>query len=1114
MIILPNQLNKGTTVLPKKSGIILPVSRTGKKADLGTLEGLRTTAEQAGLGEEVSAITNTTPKLSFLQRLGKGLGAFNPAEAVLTGQEKGLGAGLLEYPKRIVQGIGSAVTGKDIGGEQRYFKDVVEKLGIENGVAKFGLGFIGDVLLDPTTYFGGAIAKGIGFTAKGVGGVALKGVEKVAPDVATGLKMAGTGLQDAIGRAFQYGYKASKGATQDVLTFLSKESRAKLGLASSNLDRLGTGVLTQSQREELALKLIAGKRAEFVAREAGETIAPNSWSEAQKTNPELWNTGILRKSQSPFNARGVIPEEVHSAQGKWQNYGQDSEVSADVIYKRIDSGSFKGEYVDSAGNPVRDSKTGNILQDTYDEATGEWVKPTVSNEQLKNNLLEKFSTKEGKIYLSEVVDALPKNPDGTITAYRIGSIGEGAQSYTLSEGMAKTFSNQGTDIPLPGTPGLPKGGYKDFGVLPPNIVKIDPKGIKAWSPYDAEILVEQKYVNKVGTPAQIARETAQSSDPLVQKTINEQIARSQKIGAGVTENPYEVYFPFIKKDKLSKFINESKGIKVGSEGYLKQFKNLLTNENMELDPAKAFFTRESQIVSDKMTRDFLEGFVGKYGKPLTEFKTSDEALKSGYQLVKEKGIFGKELGWVKEFDSKLIRDSISPEFQTINMLAKATGFDAITSLFKRSVTGLFFPFHARNFVSGQIQNFEVLGKDALNPKNINAGRKIAYLMGKGEKIPAGVIELSGKTQKFSDVMKPFVDRFSGDTFYNADFDMALKSGGELKSVAGLFSKERLKTTLKTAGLGQEAIPFKVGRAVGQFIEHQQKATAYVTALGQGKTIPEALRLAEAAGFDYRALTKFESQIMRRIIPFYSFARKNVELQLKTLGETPERINQVLRFFGNIGDTPTEEEKAALPDFIKESIGVKLQDTPEGLKQYISTFGTPIEAFTQLFGSNPILRAISMTNPLIKAPVEIGIGKDSFRQRDLKDVYQANEYKLAPQIVKDLLEIKEVQKDVLKKNPQGKLIKVGTKIQYVADPIKLLIARSLFTSRGVSYLDQLFGNDLQGFAKFLKTTTGVKPQQIDIEAQKYFKERDKKRELEDLLIRTGEAKKFQKVYIPK
>ena len=241
--------------------------------------------------------------------------------------------------------------------------------------------------------------------------------------------------------------------------------------------------------EPLAQEARKYKSAEEFVRAQGVS----KWSELQKTNPDLFNTGILRKSQAPYKAVGEIPQDIHTAQGKWQNYGQYAEVPADVVYKRIDSGSFKGEYVDKAGNPVRD-KTGRIIQDIYDDATGEWIKPTVSNQQLKDSLLEQFKTPEGKKYLSEVIDALPKNPDGSITAYRIGAIGDGPQSYTLSEGMAKTFSNQGTDILPAGTPGLPTGGYKDFGVLPANTVKIDPKGIVAWSPYDAEILVESKYV--------------------------------------------------------------------------------------------------------------------------------------------------------------------------------------------------------------------------------------------------------------------------------------------------------------------------------------------------------------------------------------------------------------------------------------------------------------------------------------------------------------------------------------------------------------------------------------------------------------------------------------------
>jgi hypothetical protein len=859
------------------------------KADLSTLEGLKNKATELGYETDIEKIS-PEPKLSFLQRLSKGLGTLNPAEAILTGKEEGVGRGILEYGKNIATGIGSAITGKDYEEGRRMFKDVVEEMGVENKIAQFGIGFVGDVLLDPSTYFGGAIAKGLVKGTAKAANIGLKGIGKVAPATEEGLRLAATGLQDAAGRALQYGYKATKGAKDDVVAFLTKSQKAKLGLASSNLSRLGTNTLTKSQQEELALKLIAGKRAEFTAREVGK--------------------------------------------------------SADEI-------------------------------------------------------------------------------------------------------------------------------------------------------------------------ATIVQETAKSSDPLVQKVISEQSARSKSFAAGIgVENPYETYFPFIKKDKVEKFLKESQGIKVGSEGYKKQFKNLLTNENMELNPASAFFTRESQIVGDKMTADFLEGFVKKYGKPLTEFDTTDDAIKAGYQLIKDKGMFGKELGFVNKYDANLIRNSLDSSYPTIDMIAKATGFDAVTSLFKRSVTGLFAPFHVRNYMSGMIQNYETIGSAALNPKSIMAGQKIALIVGKGGKFPSGTIKIGGKTQKLDKILKPFADRFSGDTFYNNDFLNAINKNTELKQVQGVFSKGALKETAKTLGLGQESTPFKAARAIGQFIEHQQKATVYVASLSQGKTVRQALDLAEKAGFDYRALTKFESQILRRIIPFYSFTRKNIELQLKTLGENPQRINNVLNFFENIGEPISAEEKKNLPAYIREAIGVKLEDTPEGLKQYISSFGTPIEAFTNLFESNPILKVISMMNPLLKAPIEIGIGKDSFRQKDLKDVYNANEYKLAPQVLKDLLDITEVQKDILKKNAQGKLVKVGERTEYQADPVKLLIARSLFTSRGVSYLDQVFGGDLKGFVKLMKTTTGFKPQQVNLETNIAVEDKRQKRELEDLLIKRGDVRLYQSVYEPK
>ena len=230
-------------------------------------------------------------------------------------------------------------------------------------------------------------------------------------------------------------------------------------------------------------------------------LADGSNTTFDSSNPDIrfddggsvYNTGILRRSLNPYGAIGVIPEDIHNKQGLWQNYGQYDEIKAEKIYGEPE---YSGYYLDKDGNTIRDIKTGDQLFDTWeDEGDGDKrVAATISNEQLKNDLIESFKTKEGKIYLSEVIAALPKNSDGSITAYRIGEIGDGIQSYTVSEGMAKTFSNQGTDIMPSGLTSLPREGYKEFGLLPTNVVKINPEWIVAWSPYDKELLVKSKYV--------------------------------------------------------------------------------------------------------------------------------------------------------------------------------------------------------------------------------------------------------------------------------------------------------------------------------------------------------------------------------------------------------------------------------------------------------------------------------------------------------------------------------------------------------------------------------------------------------------------------------------------
>lgn len=1069
-------------VLKVRTGGFGSVGTTAKTGGLNTSTGLLEQARSAGLGKQAERILNPPKKLSTLQRIGSVLGAFNPAEALLTGiEKKSVLKGVGKYAKGLGVDIAEGISGRDIDKEERRtFSDVAEQAGIDNKILKFGIGFLGDVLLDPSTYFGGAIARGIGVGAK----LGIKGVSKIKP-----IGKAIESISGALGKAFKYGFGTSKGLPEKALEIQSKLAKTKEGIVASNLARLGTDTLSKGQQEELVQKLLLGKRAELGQREIGKGL-----QESAKFFEPMQNRA-LRLLETREKDLSLLGTEINNLQKK----------GLKIALKPT-----KEAVLPRAVSKIKEVITPEELKLTapknFDGLTNSYAVKNVLQKEFKSFDLLQQEVKQGG--WSRLIDVgIDKNTAESV-AKQIFKSPIYKPAETLLELIPPNVSSKETRQLVESLVRLPKEELEKVKRLigtregwKKGLME-EVEGLqKEWVRFDelqqGELRLAEKILAQKG---QVARSVAQSADPLIQKTIGEQATRSQKFAkqAGI-KDPYEIYFPGLKNDSIKKFFEGTKVLKVGSQGYLKQFRNLLTDDELIKNPATAFAKREFDIAKDGIVKGELASAIRQYGKPLEAFKSTDDAIKAGYKVVKEKGIFGKEVGYLKEIDKKFLDNLISPEFTSIDMIAKATGFDALTSLFKRSVTGLFPAFHVRNFVSGHIQNFETLGIGALNPVNISNGQKMAWRLAQNDK---GLF-----TGQFGKEMKAFADRFGTSSSYIADIADATRGAGTLPGK--ILSKESLKETAKTVGLGQQAIPFRTARAIGNFIETQQKATAYLTALGQGKTIKEALELATRAGFDYRALTGFESKIMRRLIPFYSFTRKNIELQLRTLGENPQRINQVIKLMDNIAGDVSKEEKEALPDYTKEGFTVKTGVSETGMPEIAAGFGTPLEAFTGLFGfadKSTIEKQLSTLNNIIKAPLERAVGRDFFRDRPLGEVVEANEYSKMPQFIKDFLEIREVKSKDFKTGKE--------KVKYTGNPYKIHLLRQLPTTRGVSTLYNIYNEKVTPGSRLLYGLTGIKPRPIDLETEKYFKDKKQQDALEDLLLRSGIIKKFENVYIPK
>jgi len=553
--------------------------------------------------------------------------------------------------------------------------------------------------------------------------------------------------------------------------------------------------------------------------------------------------------------------------------------------------------------------------------------------------------------------------------------------------------------------------------------------------------------------------------------------------AGIPESKaYENYIPFLRLDKLKPIEQAAGVLKVGQEGYYKQFRNLIKDENLLKKPIEAYSRREFQVVRDKITRSTIDDMVKTYGKGVKAFASADDAAKEGYKLIKDKQ-FGKAIGFLKEPDASFIDNYLFPEFKTIDVLAKASGYDAFTRWFKTWVTAYFPAFHVRNYISGNVQNYQRIGAQALNPKNHNVA--LGILKNKNVNV-----KLGKQLYNLQDLNKVMKENFRGASRYISDI------GDYIDDIVG--NKFRIKKISKA-------------RNIGNFVEMNQKAVAMTGALRQGKTLKNAIKIAEEAGFDYSKITKFESKIMRRAVPFYTFARKNAELQAKTFIKHPERIinqSKLATALGTIfGEKMSEEDLKGVPPWALEGLGFKV----EGNK-YFTKFGLPLEEFIERI-NDPLKTTLSSLNPIIKFPLESKMGYDFFRESKITDID-----KVAPASGELLIKAKEkgLMPEWLDQtlNVRSYVSTYDGKTKYVMSPKVLHLVRNIPTSRFQNTLEKIFDGDMDKVSKWLAFFSGARIYDIDIEQQKYFEERDLRRDIEDQLLQRGIGQQFESFYIKK
>lgn len=262
-------------------------------------------------------------------------------------------------------------------------------------------------------------------------------------------------------------------------------------------------------------------------------------------------------------------------------------------------------------------------------------------------------------------------------------------------------------------------------------------------------------------------------------------------------------------------------------------------------------------------------------------KTRDHILRHpALQAAKTIGLNPNEIAIPKVLYKEIARASNrSSRFRDFfNTTIVGQMIEAQTQIWRRGVTVINPAFYFTNVIGDIGRQFSELGVAALNPKRAIDTYRV--LNGSTKQVRIGKLSQTGaewlEEIRQAGIMGSFTNRIDAGS-------AAWHQGRILQ--AATRGREILGTPLRKA---REAV---VGeKQVGQVIEDWGRSTLYLNARAQGFNRAQAVDVVHNTLFDYfHGLTEFEREVMRRVVPFYSFLRFNAAFQAKQILHAPSRV---------------------------------------------------------------------------------------------------------------------------------------------------------------------------------------------------------------------------------
>lgn len=312
---------------------------------------------------------------------------------------------------------------------------------------------------------------------------------------------------------------------------------------------------------------------------------------------------------------------------------------------------------------------------------------------------------------------------------------------------------------------------------------------------------------------------------------------------------------------------------------------------------------------------------------------------------------------VIEFVNKTTKNQNEAGMQTLMKV-----FDKFNQIWKPTVTGLRPDYYLRNFAGSAQQNMLDIGMKIFDPDLNKQARQV--MSGAGE------VTVAGQKIPVSEIMHGMEKYHALSTMVRSDIetlsDNIAKITGGITNL-GDAPAEGVLRKIKGATSGiNDAI--ERGARIPNFLANMEFA------IERGRSLEEAMAFAgemvQKFHFDYSDLSNVERDVIRKIVPFYTFARKNLPLQLEAMLNKPSTFTNINKWNANMASA-YGTDMSDMPGYMAEQMPIAMPFLDRGNdKTTLANLSLPMADISRASSPGGFVKdSLLMMSPMLRYAIE-------------------------------------------------------------------------------------------------------------------------------------------------